>query len=277
VCGQSSGNSVGSSCAGAVGGGVSPSTGAGSSSGSCPSGAPTQPITTPASSRLANMRSGFSRECTPASGSRDFPPLTQKEKQGSRSREGSISTSESKESTPSERSRQKSSKESSPVEPDIISFISGNPFVEVTKGIIHLFKDKTDPEFRNTEMMCMYGVPAQHKTTEILQFTAPCHPDLEYMRFIHDASPNQYIVLLKFRSSESASEFCGVYNGRPYNNMEPDLCSVLPVSSVQHCKESEYYPNTEGCTELPYCTICLERMDESVSTVLTILCNHKVA
>jgi len=44
---------------------------------------------------------------------------------------------------------------------------------------------------------------------------------------------------------------------------------------VEHCKESEYYPNPDRCTELPYCTICLERMDESVSTVLTILCNHK--
>ena len=95
------------------------------------------------------------------------------------------------------------------------------------------------------------------------------------MRIIHDGSPNQYIVLLKFRSSASATEFYEVYNGRPYNNMEPDICSVLPVSSVEHCKESEYYPNPERCTELPYCTICLERMDESVSTVLTILCNHK--
>ena len=27
-------------------------------------------------------------------------------------------------------------------------------------------------------------------------------------------------------------------------------------------------------TELPVCSICLERMDESISTLLTILCNH---
>ena len=38
----------------------------------------------------------------------------------------------------------RSSKESSPVEPDVIKFISGNPFVEVTKGIIHLFKGIVD-------------------------------------------------------------------------------------------------------------------------------------
>lgn len=27
-------------------------------------------------------------------------------------------------------------------------------------------------------------------------------------------------------------------------------------------------------TELPKCTVCLERMDESVNGVLTTLCNH---
>jgi hypothetical protein len=34
----------------------------------------------------------------------------------------------------------RSSKELSPGEQDRLHFISGNPFVEVTKGVIHLFK-----------------------------------------------------------------------------------------------------------------------------------------
>lgn len=29
-----------------------------------------------------------------------------------------------------------------------------------------------------------------------------------------------------------------------------------------------------GLTELPSCPVCLERLDDSVNTVLTILCNH---
>merc|ERR1719341_501087 len=95
------------------------------------------------------------------------------------------------------------------------------------------------------------------------------------MRIVHDSSPNQYMVLVKFRCQAAAKEFLSAYNGLPYNNLEPEVCSVLPVSWVEHCKESEYYPGTGTGTELPYCTICLERMDESVSTVLTILCNHK--
>eukprot|EP00092_Neocalanus_flemingeri_P021045 GFUD01022801.1.p1 GENE.GFUD01022801.1~~GFUD01022801.1.p1 ORF type:complete len:614 (-),score=210.70 GFUD01022801.1:48-1889(-) len=178
----------------------------------------------------------------------------------------------SKESTPSESSR-RSFKDISPLSfDDKINFISGNPFVEVTKGIFHLFKQNVTAQER-TEMMCMLGVPAKHKTPDLLQLTAPCHQDLEYMRIVHDSSPNQYMVLLKFRCQEAAKEFHSAYNGLPYNNLEPEVCSVLPVSWVEHSKESEYYPGTG--TELPYCTICLERMDESVSTVLTILCNHK--
>lgn len=33
-------------------------------------------------------------------------------------------------------------------------------------------------------------------------------------------------------------------------------------------------PPPSGHTELPLCPVCLERMDESVDGILTILCNH---
>ena len=47
----------------------------------------------------------------------------------------------------------------------------------------------------------MLGVPAKHKTPELLQFTAPCHSELEMMRVIqYKDVPNQYMVLLRFRS-----------------------------------------------------------------------------
>jgi len=210
-------------------------------------------------SRKPSRSTFSSKESTPAiPGDRELSPTA--------------ASSYSKESTPSESSR-KSFKDSSPLSfDDKINFISGNPFVENTKGIIHLFKQNAGGPL-DTEMMCLLGVPAKHKTPDLLQLTAPCHQDLEYMRVVHDSSPNQYMVLLKFRGVGAAQEFYSAYNGLPYNSLEPEVCCVLPVSWVEVCKESEYYPGTG--TELPYCTICLERMDESVSTVLTILCNHK--
>ena len=119
----------------------------------------------------------------------------------------------------------------------------------------------------------MLGVPAKHKTPDLLQFTAPCHSELEMMRIIHDGSPNQYMVLLRFRCQSSADEFYQAFNGVPYNSFEPEVCSLAYVSKVDSVEESQYYPLKDH-TELPVCSICLERMDESISTVLTILCNH---
>jgi len=212
-----------------------------------------------ASASLMRKSSSKTKESTPSS--MDSESDRRKSKESSPAGASACS----KESTPSECSKRSLSFD------DKINFISGNPEVEVTKGVIHLFKQNMTEI--NTEMMCMLGVPSKHKTPDLLQLTAACHQDLEFIRIVHDSSPNQYMVLLKFNSKEAAKEFHNVYNGLPYNNMEPEVCSVIPVSCVEQCKESEYSPSNG--TELPYCTICLERMDESVSTVMTILCNHK--
>lgn len=67
-------------------------------------------------------------------------------------------------------------------------------------------------------------------------------------------------------------EFYKTYNGAEYNSLEPDsLCHAVWVSSIEYG-----YDDNEpvGHTELPTCPVCLERMDESVDGVLTILCNH---
>jgi BRCA1-associated protein len=79
------------------------------------------------------------------------------------------------------------------------------------------------------------------------------------------------MVLLDFRSIEAAKEFYQTYNGAPYNSLEPDLCHALWVSEIEWGVDGSAPP---GHTELPTCPVCLERMDESVDGVLTILCNH---
>jgi hypothetical protein len=84
----------------------------------------------------------------------------------------------------------------------VVTFKKCANFVEIDRPISTYFKDTpgpTDPKdqqlssfpFPDTEMMVIFGVPAKHKTPDLLQFTAPCHGDLEYMRVIHDGSPNQ--------------------------------------------------------------------------------------
>ena len=194
------------------------------------------------------------------------------------SERGEASKPSTKESTPASVGAASTASSSSAADKDsVINFISGNPFVEVTKGVLHLYKENQTTSLEEgvirSQLLCMVGVPAKIKSPDLLQFTAPCHTELEMMRIIQDNSPNQYMTLLRFRCQEAADEFYQAFNGQRFNSLESDVCSLVYVSKVETCKESEYYPMA-GHTELPVCSICLERMDESISTVLTILCNH---
>ncbi|XP_077266009.1 BRCA1-associated protein isoform X2 [Temnothorax americanus] len=160
--------------------------------------------------------------------------------------------------------------------PDQISFISGNPFVEVTKGILHLFKEDELTEMRcaadRSHTICILSVPATMTCHDLLTFTAACHQDIQYFRILKDGSPNQYMALITFRSSSAASEFYETFNGAPYNSLEPDVvCHMVFVSRVEM---GDNGMPLNGHTELPACPVCLERMDESVDGILTILCNH---
>lgn len=158
--------------------------------------------------------------------------------------------------------------------PGEIAFFSGNPFVEVTKGILHLYKrneraDRTDDLSRT---ICLIAVPSSLNCHDILNFIAPCHSVIQHVRILRDGSPNQFMVLLEFRCVEAAVEFYQTFNGAPYNSLEPDsLCHAVWVSGVEFGDDGLA---PQGHTELPTCPVCLERMDESVDGVLTILCNH---
>lgn len=153
-----------------------------------------------------------------------------------------------------------------------IGFFSGNPFVEVTKGILHLYKEDILTSKEDALALCLLGVPTSMTCHDLLAFTAPCHAEIAHIRVLRDSSPNQYMALLTFRIHEAAHEFYETFNGVPFNSLEPDsLCRIVWVSRVEWAHNGLPPP---GHTELPICPVCLERMDESVDGVLTILCNH---
>ncbi|XP_015603552.1 BRCA1-associated protein isoform X2 [Cephus cinctus] len=160
--------------------------------------------------------------------------------------------------------------------PDQINFFSGSPFVEITKGILHLFKEDELTEMHcaatRSHTICILSVPATMTCHDLLTFTAACHQDIQHFRILRDGSPNQYMALITFRSAVAASEFYESFNGVPYNSLEPDIvCHMVFVSKVE---VGDNGLSLAGHTELPSCPVCLERMDESVDGILTILCNH---
>ncbi|XP_048728991.2 BRCA1-associated protein-like [Ostrea edulis] len=170
---------------------------------------------------------------------------------------------------------------SSPRDSPTIQFFSGNPMVERTCGILHLYKDNKKTllkeEVPRSELICMLAVPAAYTIHDLVKFTAPVVEGIEYMRIIRDTTPNQYMVLIKFCNQRLADEFFNTYNNVSFNSIEPDICQLIYVAKVEVMKDSEgaCLPVT-GLTELPNCPVCLDRMDESVdgTPVLTILCNH---
>jgi len=156
----------------------------------------------------------------------------------------------------------------------LIHYYCGNPMVEVTQGILHLYKTKLPSEERS-EMVCMLSVPAMLTIHDLLSFMSHVTDGLEHIKIIRDSTPNQYMTLLKFKNQALADEFYSNYNSVPFNSIEDHLCQLAYVAKVESVKDSEgaCLP-IPGCTELPTCPVCLERMDESVKGILTILCNH---
>lgn len=103
-----------------------------------------------------------------------------------------------------------------------IGFFSGNPFVELTKGILHLYKEDTLCSRQEATTLCLLAVPATMTCHDLLSFTAPCHAEISHIRVIRDQTPNQYMALLTFRQHSAAAEFFVNYDMTPFNSLEPE-------------------------------------------------------
>ena len=112
--------------------------------------------------------------------------------------------------------------------------------------------------------------------SDFAAFTGAYHKFISNMRVLREQSSNSYTVVIKFTSQSSADSFYSEFNGKLFSSMESESCIVLYVSSVEFLKPNDklvMFPPTEQ-SELPTCPVCLERLDDSVSGILTILCNH---
>ncbi|XP_072934689.1 BRCA1-associated protein isoform X2 [Epargyreus clarus] len=154
---------------------------------------------------------------------------------------------------------------------ETISFFYGNPLVEVTKGVLHLYKENELKE-AEAKTLCLLSVPGALGAPDLLAFAAACQQDIAHVRVLRDGSPDHYMALLTFRTVAAAREFHAAFDGVPYSSLEPAaLCRAAWVARVEWAR-SGAAPRAH--TELPTCAVCLERMDESVAGVLTVQCAH---
>lgn len=108
-----------------------------------------------------------------------------------------------------------------------IAFTSGNPTVEVTQGILHLYRSgpphssaaRDLPDERSV-LVCILGVPNTMEVPDLLRYLAPVQDGLQHVRIISATAPNAYMVLLRFADQAHADEFYLGYYGKPFSALE---------------------------------------------------------
>ncbi|RCK54863.1 RING finger protein ETP1 [Candida viswanathii] len=154
-------------------------------------------------------------------------------------------------------------------------------------------------------MVSIIAVPTYFTATDLLGFIGENYmSDISHIRILKSDKPNRFLVLIKFRDIVKTAEFQYHYNGKPFNSMEPETCHVVYVKSVQlrnpasnetasdamipfllqdpftssiaadSSSTSTTTAETSHLIELPTCPVCLERMDATVTGLLTIPCQH---
>ncbi|KAL1686584.1 hypothetical protein GGG16DRAFT_63998 [Schizophyllum commune] len=168
------------------------------------------------------------------------------------------------------------------------------------EGVVHIFRDaakartteeiEADPHASSAKVtldadggvtLAILAVPAWMTPSDFLTFVAPAGDGISHLRMIRDTAPNRSIVVIRFSKPSDAAEFIEAYNGKPFNSMEPEICHVVRVSSIQIEAEDSISQaiarlGTEASSiyELPTCPVCLERMDSAVTGLITVPCSH---
>ncbi|CAK7902399.1 RING finger protein Etp1p [[Candida] anglica] len=186
--------------------------------------------------------------------------------------------------------------------------------VSLGEGTIRLYREfePEDDELSRSEplsaqvipgddtMVCIVAVPTYFTATDLLGYIGNTYIDsITHIRILKSDKPNRFLVLIKFKDILKTAQFQKAFNGRAFNSMEPETCHVVFVKSVSIDQEAVYNQEDElipfllndpfttkehipidkeiesqRLVELPTCPVCLERMDSSVTGLLTIPCQH---
>lgn len=179
--------------------------------------------------------------------------------------------------------------------------------VQLGYGVLHIYRDLEpvgeqdlpDTKIARDEslnissdedtLLCVLAVPSYMTYKDFTNFLGPINSNITNYRFLRDYSPNKYAVLLKFKNRQSAFACYHKFNGRRFNMTEPEISHVvyirsnnvesvkIPAQSFPYLNETlsqDLLHKNKSVAELPTCPVCLERLDESVTGLLSIQCHH---
>lgn len=170
-------------------------------------------------------------------------------------------------------------------------------FMDTTQLLGSEGNNEDDP----LKTVAILAVPSYMAPSDLLGFIGERTVSaVSQFRMIRAAQANRYMVLMRFRERDEAAWFVQQFNGSIFNSMEPENCHCVFVRRIHFSElggstssEIPYTrntgsglfsnaslsnkpvaPPTPALTELPTCPVCLERMDDTISGLLTILCQH---
>jgi BRCA1-associated protein 2 len=132
------------------------------------------------------------------------------------------------------------------------------------------------------DQVCVLAVPGDMSFAEFSKFLGSYTEQVASMRLVRrdDKAKSVCMALLQFRSGPNAADFVGEYNGRPFSDLEPDIiCRAVLITAVttypasgSTSKQSSAGTLAKpgpGLVELPTCPVCLERLDQHISGIIT--------
>ncbi|CAN8098099.1 unnamed protein product [Discula destructiva] len=170
-------------------------------------------------------------------------------------------------------------------------------------GIVHLYREAYELEATNTTneslngddgtILCIPAVPGYLPPVGFLNFVGEKWLGVvAHYRMLMTSTLGTYMVLMKFRDRKEADAWRKEFDGKAFSPMrEEALCHVTFIKSItietpSHPSASSskaavghfnhlkpFPPPTPDLVELPTCTVCLERMDDT-SGLITIPCQH---
>ncbi|CAA7407565.1 unnamed protein product [Spirodela intermedia] len=172
-----------------------------------------------------------------------------------------------------------------------------SPSVQVSRGIARLFRNSSSeytssysippsspdphqlpplPAWRKT-LLFVLAIPSRFTTDDFLHFCCwPYSERLLEVRVIrNDAVEEWYSMIIMFDDQKAADSFYSDLNGWRFPSEEAEVCHILFISSVEFTESTDLAASPPvGFTELPACPVCLERLDQDTSGIVTTGCDH---
>ncbi|XP_054786741.1 BRAP2 RING ZnF UBP domain-containing protein 1 [Prosopis cineraria] len=148
------------------------------------------------------------------------------------------------------------------------------------RGVLHLFRSITHSSLPNptsrSSLVLIIAVPNYLSYEDLIRFYESHIDHVSELLFIrNDGMEDRYSVLIRLVDQRTADGFYSNFNGKRFSPGEAELCHVLFLHSVEYTESAEVAGTPPGgCTEIPTCPVCLERLDPETSGILSTLCDH---